>query len=139
MKDLTKFLTPNLALKWHDRVFEVEPPTRENGLILAALNAVGISAYIATQDACTVCGRSGAVEPDEKTAALIEKVKDTALGEISLGGAYQEMIDAGVSGPDLELFELYAFYYWTLGEKTADAILEQRAEGRVGESAPKAR
>lgn len=138
MKDLTAFLTPNLSLKWRDRVFEVEPPSREDGLILAALNAVGMNAFIAAQDACTVCGRSGAVEPDEKTAALIETVKDKALGEISLGAAYQEMVDAGVSGPDLELFELYAFYYWTLGEKTADAIIESRAESRAGEPAPKA-
>lgn len=140
IKDLSSFLTPNLELPWRDHVFVVEPPTKEAGLVMTALNAtVGLAQYAATHDACPTCGRSGAVELDERTQGLLRAAENKDLGELSLGSAYQEMIEAGVPGPDLEVFELYAMYYWVMGEETADAILDARKQLRSGSaSAPKA-
>lgn len=126
LKDLTSFLAPNLKLPWKDRVFEVEPPTKEVGLTLTALNATGIGAYIAMQGACESCGRSGEIELTETQRALVDAASEKDLGELTLGGAYQEMTDAGVPGPDLDMFSLYAFYYWTMGESTADSIIAEQ-------------
>lgn len=54
---------------------------------------------------------------------------------------YQEIIAAGVPGPDIDLFAQYAFYFWVLGEAVADQIMEQRFSARQGggAAAPKDR
>ena len=54
---------------------------------------------------------------------------------------YQEIIAAGVPGPDIGLFAQYAFYFWVLGEAVADQIMEQRFSARQGggAAAPKDR
>lgn len=137
-KDLSAHLTPDLELPWKGRTFVVPPPSKEDGLVLTALNAVGIQAFMLTQGACPTCHRSGPMEMDERTMSVVELVRDRDLGEFSLGPAYAEMIEAGVPGPDLEMFELYAMYFWTMGEETADAILQARTKHR-GAPAPKAR
>lgn len=130
IKDLTQYLTPGLELVWGERTFTVPPPTKDVGLKLAAVNSAGIQAYLAMADACPSCGRAGA--PDglpEATLALLEAVKDTDLGELSLGTAYGEMIEAGVPGPHIDQYALYALYYWVLGEEAADQVLEVRYGG----------
>lgn len=131
-KDLTAFLTPNLELAWKGRVFVVPPPSKEDGIVLAALNSVGVGGYIASQSG------NGNPEIPEKYQAAIEAASERDLAEISLGTAYQEMLDANVSGPDIDMFALYAHYYWTMGEEVADAILESSIKGG-GKAAPKDR
>lgn len=132
MKDLTDFLTPNLELKWRDKVFVVPPPSKEDGLVMTAIHVAGVNVYNSTQTPCDACGRSGNVEMDERTSARLALAGDRDLGEFSLGPAYGEMLEAGVPGPDIELFELWAFYYWVLGETVADEIIAQRAQSRSG-------
>lgn len=124
VKDLTAFLVPDLELVWGGRTFRVPPPTKDVGLKLAAANAAGISAYFALLDTCPTCGRAGV--PDglpEETQALLESIKEVDLAELSLGPAYAEMIEAGVPGPHVDQFGVYALYYWVVGEKTADDIM----------------
>lgn len=130
VKDLSAFLAPDLELVWGDRTFRVPPPSKDVGLKLAAVHAGGVAAYLAYADACPSCGRSGA--PDslpEDTQALLESIKDTDLGVLSLGPAYQQMIEAEVPGADIDMFALYALYYWVIGEASADAILAAQHGG----------
>ena len=137
-KDLTDFLSPNLELPWQGRVFIVPPPSREVGLILAALSTQSMVASIAVGGACPTCHRSDIPEVEGRQKTLLESAQDKDLGELSLGSAYQEMIDAGVPGPDLELFELYAFYYWVYGEVSADTWLVEFRGKKHGVDDPKA-
>lgn len=138
LKDLSAYLTPNLKLPWKDHVFEVAPPSKEDGLLLAALNAAGIAQYMNSVEPCDVCGRAADThEISDQFKDLMDAAQDRDLGEISLGDAYQEMQEAGVPGPDVDMFALYAFYYWTLGEETADAILQARLEQAGAQGDPK--
>lgn len=130
LKDLSAFLVPDLELQWRDRTFVVPPPTKDVGLKLAAVHAAGMAAYLSLADACPSCGRSGA--PDElpqATKDLVEAVADKDLGELSLGAAYDEMQEAGVPGPHIDQFALYALYYWVLGEASADELIKQASGG----------
>lgn len=133
VKDLTQYLTPGLELKWGERTFTVPPPTKDVGLKLAAINAAGVAAYLAVEDACPTCGRAGAPgDLPEETLELLDAIKGQDLGELSLGPAYRDMIDAGVPGPHIDQFALYALYYWVMGETTADQILEAQHEAQRG-------
>lgn len=138
LKDLTAFLAPDLELPWRGQVFTVTPPTKDVGLKLAAINAGGVAAYLAFADACPACGRSGS--PDDlpaETRALLDSISDVDLGALSLGAAYAEMIEAGVPGPHIDQFALYALYYWVFGEDTADRILAAQHGGDAsGEARP---
>lgn len=126
-KDLSAFLAPALKLPWKDRVFEIQPPSKEDGLLLAALNATGIATYINEAEACTQCGRApNTHEVSEKFQMMVEQAADRDLGEVSLGAAYREMLEVGVPGADVDMFALYALYFWTMGETAADAILDAR-------------
>lgn len=131
MKDLTAFLAPDLVLKVGERTYTVPPPSKAVGLTLAAVNAAGVAAYLSLQDQCPTCGRAGAPEglPDS-TREILEAASDTDLGELSLGPAYQQMIDDGVPGAHIDTLALYAMYYWTVGEETADAILEAQVKAK---------
>lgn|SRR5690625_3816051 len=138
LKDLTAFLTPNLKLPWKDHVFEIVPPSKEDGLLLAALNAAGIAQYMNMAAPCEVCGRSAEThEVSDQFKDLIDAAQDRDLGELALGGAFQEMQEAGVPGADIDMFALYAFYFWTLGEESADAILAARHGVAGGDDGPK--
>lgn len=130
VKDLTSFITPNLDLKVGDKTYVVLPPSRDDGKIMTAINVVGVAAYSAVQGACEACGRSGEIETDPTMRALVEQNQGRDLGELSLGAAYDEMIADGIDSGTLETLELYAFYYWTLGERAADEILEVRDRER---------
>ena len=133
IKDLTKYLTPNLELPYNGKTYVVTPPDRETGLMLTAINVAGVAAFVRanTGGICPTCGHAGEMDLDEKTKSLLAVANEKDLGELSLGAAYQEMIDDRVPAQDLELFELYAFYYWVLGEKMADEIIAARATDRA--------
>jgi len=140
LKDLTAYLTPNLDIPWGDRTFSVPPPSKDVGIKLAAINAAGVHVYLETLEVCPTCGRGGALgrELPADTQATLDAIGSTDLGALSLGPAYQEMVDAGVPAPHIDTFALYALYYWTLGEETADRILAAQHGQEAGESAPKA-
>ncbi|MEV8029270.1 DUF7426 family protein [Cellulosimicrobium funkei] len=140
LKDLTAYLTPNLEIPWQDRTFSVPPPSKDVGIKLAAINAAGVHVYLETLEVCPTCGRGGALgrELPEDTQATLEAIGSTDLGVLSLGPAYQEMVDAGVPAPHIDTFALYALYYWTLGEETADRIIAAKHGAEAGETAPKA-
>lgn len=139
LKDLSAYLDPGLELPWGDRVFVVPPPSKDVGIKLAAINATGVHVYLETLEQCPTCGQGGARgrELPEDTRAILASIGDTELGTLSLGPAYQEMVDAGVPAPHIDTFALYALYYWTLGEETADAILAAQ-HGEAVEQGPKA-
>lgn len=138
LKDLSQYLTPNLELKVADKTYVVPPPSKDAGLKLAAVNAVGVAAFVSMQDQCPTCGRSGSPEIPESTQAIFDSLSDVDLGELSLGPAYQQMLADDVPGPHIDTLAMYALYYWTLGEETADQIMEAQAPAKGG-SAPKAR
>lgn len=128
-KDLTAFLTPDLVFDHHGTRYVVPPPSVDVGLKLAALVAAGISAFNSDNDALSL------LTEDQRT--LLESVKDTQLGELSLGPAYPQMVADGVPGPHVDLYALYAYYYWTLGEASADEIIAQTAGGPDPKAAPR--
>lgn len=125
IKDLSAYLQPSLEIAWQDRVFVIHPPSKDVGLKLAAINAAGIATYLSISDACPTCGRAGA--PDElpqETQDIVAALRNVDLGELSLGKAYQEMIEEEVPGPHVDRFALYAMYYWVIGEESADALMD---------------
>lgn len=134
-KDFTASITPNLRLKVGDKIYEVPPPSREDGQVMMAINVIGVAAFSAMGGTCEACGRSGDVEVSPSVRALAEANEDRILGELSLGSAYAEM-ESDLDGPLLEQLELYAFYYWVLGETAADQIMAEHL-GRKARSLPK--
>lgn len=132
VKDLTGFITPNLELKVGDKTYVVTPPSRDAGKIMMAINVVGVATFTEASGACEVCGRSGAPEVDATMQRLVEENAGRDLGELSLGDAYSEMVSDGLDGGTLSTLELYAFYYWTLGEAMADEIIAARDSDRRG-------
>lgn len=119
MKDLTSHLVPDLVLDHHGTQYVVPPPSKDDGLLLAALNIVGTKAIAnAMGDEDITSGLS----PVQKK--LFEASKERDLGEISLGPVYAEMVDDGLPGPHIDQYALYAMYYWVLGEATADEIFK---------------
>lgn len=126
-KDLTAYLAPDLELPYDGKTYVVRPPSVETGLKLSAIHAYATA------------GAAGAealqqISPERREIA--ESLQDTDLGELSLGAAYQEMRADEVPGPHLDMFALYAMYYWVLGEDVADKIMELRAGGSAGPKAP---
>lgn len=131
VKDLTAFLTPDLVLVHRGTRYTAAPPTVEVGLKLAALMAAGVAAQALHVGATTA--EVEAALTDEQQA-LLASIRDVPIGQLTLGPAYQQMIDDGLPGPDVDMYSLYAYYYWTLGEAAADAIV---AQVRGGGTAPK--
>lgn len=131
VKNLTKVLTPNLEIQVGDKTYSVPPPSKDDGKLMIAINAVGAGAVTSVGDVCPTCGRTGEIEVDPDLKALVEANAGRDLGEITLGAAYQEMIDDGLDGVAIEKLELYGLYYWTLGETAADNILEMTDEART--------
>lgn len=138
LKDLSAYFEPPLELPVGDRVFVSQPPSKDTGLKLATINAVGVAVYSASLGTCQTCGRDGNVELPDETKRILESVGDTDVAELALGkGTYDEMIEAGVPAPHIDTLGLYALYYWTVGEDTADQIMAARHGGQV-EQGPKA-
>lgn len=137
-KDLTAHLTPDLQLPYAGKTYTIPPPTKENGLRLAAINALGIATYAATLTDCPTCGRSGRPELPEDTQALVDEMARDKLdvAAIALSPAvHDEMVADGVPGPHIDKFGVYALYYWTMGEQTADAIFAaQQGPDALGEA-----
>ena len=133
VKDLSGLLTPNLELKVGEKTYVVTPPSKDDGKVLLAINIAGVQTYTASLGVCEVCGRSGDAELDADTKALLEASRGRDLGELSLQGAYEQMV-AELDGPLLQKLELYGMYYWVLGEAFADEWLANVGNG----AAPKA-
>lgn len=126
LKDLSEYLTPDLELPHGGKVYTVKPPTKDVGLKLAALSVVGISAF---------AGKDGLDQVPAEQRGIVEALKDTDLGELSLGDAYQQMVDDGVPGPHIDMYAVYAMYYWTMGEQVADEWIKMRS-GKTDPKAP---
>jgi hypothetical protein len=125
VKDLTAWLTPDLTLNLGGRTYTVRPPTVEMGLNLTALNVAGVAGYLAVQGACPTCGRTEPLEITDDINTRYEALKDTPLGVLSLGqDVYEQMVTDALPEKHIDTAALYAMYYWTMGEKTADKILE---------------
>ena len=130
MKDLAAHFAPALELPYGGKTYVVQPPTKDVGLKLAAVNAMGVADYSSLYDVCPPCGHAGSVEVADDTRAIFESIEGTDVAVLSLGqGVYDEMIADGVPGPHLDSMALYALYFWTLGEETADAIFEAQSGG----------
>lgn len=132
IKDLTGFITDELTLNVGDKTYVVQPPSREDGKIMMAINVVGMAAIFNT-DAVNTGQPVQEVDPQYQEIADANAGRE--LGELSLGDAYQEIIADGWDGPTVDTLAAYAFYYWTMGEDAADQMLELRAGG--GGPAPK--
>lgn len=132
VKDLADYLAPDLQLAYRGKVYTVAPPSKDDGLRLAAINAFGLN-FSGDQDEARA-----AIGP--KLSALWDAMAEdeAELGPISLGAAYDEMVADGMPGPHLDTYAQYALYYWVLGEATADAIMESWREARDGAGDPKA-
>jgi len=126
VKDLTSFLVPDLVLNHHGKQYVVPPPSKDDGLLLAALNVVGISAMD------NALGSGDGSDPAERLTPtqrkLYEAAKDRDLGEISLGPAYKKMVKDKIPGPHIDQYAIYAMYYWVMGEDIADQIFASRGE-----------
>lgn len=132
------YLPGDLVLPYEDREYRVKPPTKEVGAKLAAINAAGVAAFMAMQDACPTCGRAGTVaELPEETKALLEEMEHEDVAALALGADVAEQMAAdGVPAAHIDTMAVYALYYWTLGEELADKIMEARSAGDGAGKAP---
>ena len=65
-----------------------------------------------------------------------EELQSREYEEVVFGGArYQEMIDAGVSGPAMFAMARYLVWYWVLSPETAAFQAEAIANQRYGKHA----
>jgi hypothetical protein len=140
LKDLTAYLTPDLVLAHAGTTYTVMPPSKDVGIKLAAINAVGVASYAAVLDQCPTCGRAGSPDVPAETLALVESMGDIDVAALALGqDVYDRMVADGVPGPHIDQMGLYALYYWTLGEETADQIFAaQHGGGGASGGAPSA-
>lgn len=123
-KDLTAYLTPDLVLPLGGHTYTVKPPSRDVGLKLAAIVSMGMQVYIASTGTCPTCGRSGNPEFDPETKALVDSLGQEPLGNLSLGKAVMDQMEAdGLPEAHQDTAAQYAMYYWTMGEDTADAVM----------------
>ncbi len=130
MKDLTAFLVPDLTIGYHGKEFVVPPPSKDDGLLLTAVSAMGVAAFVGGD------GKDATKALTSTQRKMLEAAKDRDLGEVSLGPAYKEMVEAGIPGPHIDQYALYSMYYWVMGEEVADQIMEARY-GQGDGSAPK--
>lgn len=132
-KDLSAYLTPALELTDESgRTWTVQPPSKDAGLKLAAINAVGTQVYALSLEVCPTCGKPGAPQIPADTLAIIDSIGSADVASLSLGrDVYDAMLAADVPGPHIDLFGLYALYYWTLGEQVADQIMSASHGGAV--------
>ncbi|GMA31604.1 DUF7426 family protein [Litorihabitans aurantiacus] len=130
LKDLTAHLVPPLHIPYAGTTYEVQPPSKDTGLKLAAINAAGVATYASVIQACPTCGHSGSPELPNSTRELLESMGEAEVAPLALGqDVYDQMLADRVPGPHIDKFGLYALYYWTLGEATADAIFEAQLTG----------
>lgn len=126
MKDLTNFLDPDLVFSHHGKTYTVPPPSKDDGLLLAALSIAGASVLDEAM------GRGDGQDPTDnltpKQKKLVNAAKDRDLGEISLGPAYKQMVKDKLPGRHIDQYAVYAMYYWVLGEQVADALMDARGE-----------
>lgn len=61
---------------------------------------------------------------DPSMKALVDANNDRDLGELSLRNAYAQICE-DQDAAMVERLELYAFYYWSIGEKFADQWLQE--------------
>ncbi|MBN8881711.1 MAG: hypothetical protein J0H73_05285 [Salana multivorans] len=137
-KDLAAHFTPALELPYGDKTYVVQPPSKDVGLKLAAINAAGVAAYSSMLEKCPTCGQAGTPDVPAETLRLLESIRDVDAAQLSLGKfVYEQMLEDEVPGPHIDTMGLYALYYWTLGEETADAIMAAQAGGDAsGGAAP---
>jgi hypothetical protein len=136
---LDQYLLPDLVFQHGDREYRVPPPSREDGLKMSAVVAMGSATYTAASKACPVCGRAGDVEFDPSIKPLLEDIKDQPLGVLTLGPkVYAQMNEDGMPEAHQDQYALYALYYWTMGKEAADANFEARYQSEVEDPAPKA-
>lgn len=109
--NLTQYLTPNLQLPLNGTVYEVPPPSKEDGLALAAFVAMGMNAAHNS-------------ETSAEDLATIAANRDRNLADMSLGTAHAQMLKDGVPGAHIDQAAIYAMYYWTMGEEQADAAFK---------------
>ena len=129
LKDLTEYLAPNLDLPLAGKTYSISPPSRDAGLKLAAIVAVGTAETTGQSEAAT-----------DEQRALIEASTNDALGDLSLGAdVHAAMVADGVPSAHIDTAAMYAMYYWVLGETAADRIFEAQADAKAGGAAPKAK
>ncbi|MFD2839329.1 hypothetical protein ACFSYH_01925 [Populibacterium corticicola] len=111
-KDLKQYLVKDLEIPLGGKTYLVPPPTKENGLILASFIALGINA-------------ARGADSSEEDIARVQENTDTNLATISLGGeVHAQMLADGVPEAHIDQAAIYAMYYWTMGEESADAAFE---------------
>lgn len=135
--DLAAFFPDALRLKDHTgRVWVIQPPTKRNGLIMAALNAQG-AAMASQGGTCEACGQvvKGGLSPAFTQA--LEDAKDVPIEVVAFGQAtYEAMIEADVPGPVMERMALYTVWYWSIGKEYADAMIGALSRSRDPEKRP---
>ncbi len=125
-KNLTQYLVKDLEIPLGGTVYHVPPPTKENGLILASFIALGINA-------------ARGADSNEADIARVQDHAETNLAAISLGSeVYAQMVADGVPEAHIDQAAIYAMYYWTMGEESADAAFETLYSVVADGEAPKA-
>ncbi|WP_313276779.1 DUF7426 family protein [Timonella senegalensis] len=111
-KDVQQYLTPHLELPVAGKTYLVPPPSKDDGLLLAAMVAVGYN---------TANGHAPAVGD----SALLLANRDRNVEDVALTPAiHAQMLEDGVPGAHILQAGLYAMYYWTTGEEGADAAFK---------------
>lgn len=107
-QNLTQYLVKNLELPLNGTTYQVPPPTKERGLVLASFIALGMNSAKGLE--------TGATE-----MALIQGAERESLADLALTPeVHAQMLADGVPSMHIDQTAIYALYYWTLGEEQAD-------------------
>lgn len=137
--NVQEYLTPNLEFEHGDKTYTVEPPSRVDGLKMAAIVALGTATFAAAKDQCPVCGRTAELDNGDALSSLVEDIKDQPLGWLTLGKSVVQEMDAdGIPEVHQDQYALYALYYWTMGKDQADQHFAARYAAQQGDTGPKA-
>lgn len=134
--DLSGLLEPPVTLKDDaGREWEFKAPTKPHGQQMMLLYE-GMRWLHQEGKTCKACGHTPTEGMPTRLRHQWEELQSREYEEVVFGQErYQEMIDAGVSGPAMFAMARYLVWYWVLSPETAAFQAEAIANQRYGKHA----
>ena len=134
--DLSGLLEPPVTLRDDEgREWTFKAPSKPHGQQMMLLYE-GMRWLHQEGKSCAACGNIPTDAMPTRLRHQWEELQDREYEEVVFGRArYDEMVDAGVSGPAMFAMARYLVWYWVLSPETAAAQAEAIANQRYGKHA----
>lgn len=117
------WLPKPLVLHYGDTTYTVPAPTKDVGIMLAAIVAVGFGPIADALAGRGLDAENSGVSSEQRDLVQQLTRDGVEIASLSLGSVYTDMLAARVPGPDIDRMALYAMYYWVMGEQAADTLM----------------